>query len=73
MPSPVRFLHADVCFPDPKFHPAKVLPSVSSPQRSRIVGCTWAGGCDAGDRSAKVWAPHENGQVAGSWFAIVIH
>ncbi|MFE9611146.1 hypothetical protein [Streptomyces sp. NPDC006012] len=62
-----------VTFSDPKFDPAKVLPSVSSLQRGRIVNYTWAGGCDASNHSAKVWATNENGQVADSWFAIVIH
>ncbi|MGW4033401.1 hypothetical protein ACWEFL_29585 [Streptomyces sp. NPDC004838] len=62
-----------VTFTDAQFDPSKVLPSVSSLQRARIVSYSWASDCDGGGRSAKVWATDVNGQVADSWFSIVIH
>lgn len=62
-----------VTFTDPEFDPSKVLPSVSSLQFGRIVSYSWRSGCDRSNHSALVWTTDSNGQVADSWFSIVIH
>ncbi|MFD8262950.1 hypothetical protein ACFV19_29485 [Streptomyces griseoluteus] len=62
-----------VTFSDPEFNPAKILPSVSSLQRDRIVNYTWRAAATPATTSAKVWATDAAGNVADSWFCIIIH
>ncbi|MCX4847446.1 hypothetical protein [Streptomyces sp. NBC_00893] len=62
-------------FSDSDFAAGKVLPSVSSLSRGKIVSYSWgtASACDVSKQQARVWATDTDGKVADSWFSIVIH
>ncbi|MEU2669721.1 hypothetical protein ABZ622_12765 [Streptomyces sp. NPDC007164] len=65
-----------VTFSDPDFAPNKVLPSVTSLSRGKVVAYSWGSAgtsCDMTKRQAKVWATDTNGNVSDAWFSIVIH
>ncbi|GAA2460924.1 hypothetical protein GCM10010433_73860 [Streptomyces pulveraceus] len=65
-----------VTFSDSEFNPSKVLPSVTSLNRGKIVAYSWGSAgtaCDMTKRQARVWTTDANGNVADAWFSIVIN
>ncbi|GGV88837.1 hypothetical protein GCM10015535_41060 [Streptomyces gelaticus] len=65
-----------ITFSDNDFEPSKVLPSVTSLSRGKIVAYSWGAAgntCDRNKQSARVWATDTDGNVADAWFSIVIN
>lgn len=64
-----------VTFGDSDISPGRVLPSVSSLSRGKIVSYSWstASTCDAAKRQARVWTTDAEGKASDAWFSIVIH
>ncbi|MEU9318628.1 hypothetical protein [Streptomyces sp. NPDC048295] len=76
--SVARLGDGDYCvtFSDPDFAGHKVLPSVTSLSRGKIVAYSWGAAgsnCDPNKRQARVWATDTDGKSADAWFSIVIH
>lgn len=65
-----------VTFSDSGFNASKVLPSVTSLSRGKVVAYSWGSAgtsCDVNKRQARVWATDTDGKIADSWFSIVIN